>query len=266
MNNSTLPDIYTEAIMAAVEASKVIVEVYKEDVEAIIKSDGSPVTKADLAASKIISDRLDKTGIPILGEELEKDSFEIRSKWTENWCVDPLDGTRMFLLKNGEFAVCIAHVIDHAAAFGIIADPLKEKLIVGGPKYGVFYFSFNQVDDANSWEQLKPLSKANDPLQITCSRSYKIDKHIDEICDYLPHGRCEYTGKGSALKFFDLALGLADIYPRFAPTMEWDIAAGQAILETLGGSIIDVKTKKPLTYNKESLYNPHFIAKTNTIS
>ncbi len=251
---------------AAIDASKVIVEVYQQDVEAIIKSDGSPVTKADLAASKIISDRLTPIGIPILGEELEKESFEVRSKWTENWCVDPLDGTRMFLLKNGEFAVCIAHIMDHKAVFGIIADPIKKKLIVGGSKYGVFYFDFDQVDVPSSWQKLEPLLEANDPLQVICSRSYKVEKDSNDIGDHLPHGRCEYTGKGSALKFFDLAFGLADVYPRFAPTMEWDIAAGQAILETLGGSVIDVATNQPLTYNKESLFNPHFIAKTNVLS
>ena len=93
----------------------------------------------------------------------------------------------------------------------------------------------------------------------------KIDKHIDEIYSHLPHGRCAYIRKGSALKFFDLALGKADVYPRFAPTMEWDIAAGQAILEALGGSVIDINTNEPLTYNKESLFNPPFIAKTNVV-
>jgi 3'(2'), 5'-bisphosphate nucleotidase len=266
MNNPSLPNIYTEAILAAIEASSVIVEVYKEEVEEIIKQDGSPVTKADLAASKIISSRLEATGIPILGEELEKDSFAIRKQWSENWCVDPLDGTRMFLMKNGEFGVCIAHVVDHTSVFGIIADPLNRKLLIGGPDYGAYCLSFDQYLDSNSWQVLKPLSEANNPLQIICSRGYRVDKHIDAICDHIPHGRCEYIGKGSALKFFDLAFGLADVYPRFAPTMEWDIAAGQAILEALGGSVIDVVTMQPLTYNKESLYNPHFIAKISPLN
>lgn len=266
MNNRTLPHIYYSAIEASIEASKVIAEVYTEDITPTIKSDGSPVTKADLAASAVIASILKRTNIPILGEELEKDSFEVRSKWTENWCVDPLDGTRMFLLKNGEFGVNIAHVVGGLSVFGIIADPLNRTVIIGGPEFGVYIIPFDSVDNMALWQKVNPQTSANDPLQIICSRSYKIDKHINEICSHLPHGRCEYIRKGSALKFFDLALGLADVYPRFAPTMEWDIAAGQAILEALGGTVIDITTNRALTYNKESLFNPHFIAKTNVVS
>lgn len=265
MNKFPLPDIYSRALVASIEASKVIAQVYTEDVIPTIKGDGSPVTKADLAASAVISGILEKTGIPILGEELEKDSYEIRSKWTQNWCVDPLDGTRMFLMKNGEFGVCIAHVVNGRSVFGVIADPLNETILIGGSEFGAFIVPFDGVQNRNDWLELKPLQKSNDPLNIICSRSYKIDKHIDEIYSHLPHGRCAYIRKGSALKFFDLALGKADVYPRFAPTMEWDIAAGQAILEALGGSVIDINTNEPLTYNKESLFNPPFIAKTNVV-
>ncbi|MFT5861021.1 MAG: 3'(2'), 5'-bisphosphate nucleotidase [Flavobacteriaceae bacterium] len=265
MNNLALPDIYYRAIEASIEASKVIAQVYTEDVTPTIKGDGSPVTKADLAASAVISRILEKTGIPILGEELEKDSYEVRSKWTQNWCVDPLDGTRMFLMKNGEFGVCIAHIVNGRAVFGIIADPLNEKILIGGTEFGAFILPFESVQNKRDWLELKPLEKANDPLNIICSRSYTVDKHVDQISAHIPHGRCAYIRKGSALKFFDLALGQADVYPRFAPTMEWDIAAGQAILEAVGGSVIDINTNEALTYNKESLFNPHFIAKTNVV-
>lgn len=253
-------------MQAAIEASKVISEIYKEDIVPTIKSDGSPVTKADLAASKIIEAILKDTAIPILGEELEKDSFEIRSKWTENWCVDPLDGTQMFLRKNGEFAVNIAHVKEGKAIFGIIASPMDLQLLIGGPEYGAFILDFNQLDDRTKWNELSPHSNANDPLAIICSRSYREGDGAESMKEHTKDHDSIYIRKGSALKFFDLALGTADIYPRFAPTMEWDIAAGQAILETLGGTVIDAHTQKALVYNKESLYNPHFIAKTKALT
>jgi 3'(2'), 5'-bisphosphate nucleotidase len=265
MINPKLPSIYFLAMQAAVEASLVIAEVYKEDIVPTIKSDGSPVTKADLAASEIIAKLLTPTSIPILGEELEKDSFEVRSKWTENWCVDPLDGTKMFLLKNGEFAVNIAHVKEGKAVFGIIASPMDREILIGGPEYGVFILNFDHLEDPSEWEVLSEHTRANDPIAIICSRGYRIERDAEKVKRHTPHERSKYIRKGSALKFFDLALGTADIYPRFAPTMEWDIAAGQAILEALGGAVINANTQMPLTYNKESLYNPHFIAKTKAM-
>ena len=117
MNIHQLPSIYLIAIQAAIDASDVISEIYQEQVVPTIKDDGSPVTKADFAASEVISDYLLKTDIPILGEEREKADFETRSNWTENWCVDPLDGTRMYLLRNGEFSVNIAHIVENQPVF-----------------------------------------------------------------------------------------------------------------------------------------------------
>lgn len=258
-----LPDIYQVAIKASIEASEAIMEVYKEDFGVHIKADGSPVTEADIASSDIISRHLELTNIPILGEELEKDSFDVRSSWKENWCVDPLDGTKMFLQRNDEFCICIAHVVKGNPEFGIIASPVERKILAGGNGHGAFILDFDQVESPTNWEQLQPSNCFNDPIRVTCSRSYKHEygsKHIDKLTG----GKHEviYQHKGSALKFFDLALGRADIYPRFAPTMEWDIAAGQAILEALEGKITNAHTQKRLTYNKEDLFNPHFIAKT----
>lgn len=266
MGLKQLPEIYYTAMHATVAASNVILPIYQEEVEPSIKSDGSPVTKADLAASSVIAEALRTTNIPILGEELEKQDYAIRSQWEQNWCVDPLDGTKMFLLKNDEFSVNIAHVIKGKSVFGIICSPVDQKIIIGGPEYGAFILSFEDIDQPENWEKLSPHTAINSPLVITCSRSFFDDQetHLKETVD-LPSSKLSYLRKGSALKFFDLAIGNADIYPRFAPTMEWDIAAGQAILETLGGSITDIRTQQPLTYNKESLYNPHFIAKTKAL-
>lgn len=261
-----LPNIYLTAIKASIDASAVIMDIYKTGFEATIKKDGSPVTQADLAASKIIYNHLIKTDIPILGEELEKEDYFTRSKWKENWCVDPLDGTRMFLLKNDEFSVNIAHVVGNSSVFGIIASPTENKVVFGGKETGVYISSFSKIDSPEFWKKIEPKNFINTPLTITCSRSFKHGssyKYMEQFEE--AYGEMAYIRKGSALKFFDLAEGKADIYPRFAPTMEWDIAAGQAIVEALGGEIIDVNSNKSLTYNKEDLYNPSFIVKMKAV-
>lgn len=265
MNVHQIPSIYRQAIQAAISASLVISEIYKEPVVPTMKDDGSPVTKADLAASKVIAEYLLKTNIPITGEEREKRDFETRSKWTENWCVDPLDGTRMFLKRNGEFSVNIAHIVQHKAVFGILASPVNKEVLAGGPEHGCFLIQFDDVDSPEKWKVVTPHSIANDPLRIICSHSYEASHGGTDFESYTENCPHEYVRRGSAIKFFNLALGTADIYPRFAPTMEWDIAAGHAILNALGGTVIDAYSNEPLTYNKESLFNPHFIAKTKAI-
>lgn len=261
-----LPSYYKIALKAAIEASKAILEIYQEEVVAVQKEDGSPVTIADITSSKIIEERLLETGIPILGEEQEQAAFEERQTWTENWCVDPLDGTRMFLRRNDEFAVNIAHVIGGKAVFGIIADPVNGKILFGGRTTGVFTAKFEQIDLPENWTKIQVQKERNNPVTVTCSRSYTHGsgfKYMQQL--EAQFGELNYIHKGSALKFFDLAEGRADVYPRFAPTMEWDIAAGQAILEALQGTIVTVSENKPLHYNKEQLFNPMFIAKTKAL-
>ncbi|GAB5416870.1 MAG: 3'(2'),5'-bisphosphate nucleotidase CysQ [Crocinitomicaceae bacterium] len=261
-----LPSYYITALKAAIEASKAILEIYQNDVVAVQKEDGSPVTIADITSSKIIEEHLLKTNIPILGEEQEQATFEERQNWTENWCVDPLDGTRMFLRRNDEFAVNIAHVIGGKAVFGIIADPVKGKILFGGSKTGVYTSIFEDIDDSDQWNKILAREERNNPVTVTCSRSYTHGsgfKYMQQL--EAQFGELNYIYKGSALKFFDLAEGRADVYPRFAPTMEWDIAAGQAIIEALHGTIVTVSENKPLHYNKEQLFNPMFIAKTKAL-
>lgn len=260
-----LPSIYLQAIQAAISASEVISDIYQNPVTPTMKEDGSPVTKADLASSKVISEYLQKTDIPITGEEREKRDFEIRSQWKENWCVDPLDGTRMFLKRNGEFSVNIAHIVNHEPVFGIIASPENKEILAGGPEHGCFLIQFQDLESPEKWKPITPHITPNDPLRIICSHSYTALHGGTDFETYTKNRAHEYIRRGSAIKFFNLALGSADIYPRFAPTMEWDIAAGHAILKALGGSVINAHTNEPLTYNKKSLYNPHFIAKTKAI-
>lgn len=260
------PAIYTTALEAAVRASRAILDIYQGDFVAIQKEDGSPVTIADMTSSQIISEVLESTNIPVLGEEQEHPDYSLRKTWTENWCVDPLDGTRMFLRRNDEFAVNIAHIVQGIAVFGIIADPVKGRLLFGGKLTGVYTATLENYTRPEEWTQLSPNNNLNNPMTVTCSRSYthgsgfKYMQHLEKR-----FGELHYIYRGSALKFFDLAEGRADVYPRFAPTMEWDIAAGQSILEALGGSIVTVSENKPLYYNKESLFNPMFIAKTKPL-
>ena len=129
---------YTIAIKAAVEASNKIMDIYANEFDTIIKADGSPLTKADLASTKIIHKHLEPLGIPITGEETDKKPFSERKNWTECWCIDPLDGTKEFINRNGEFAVNIALLREGCPVFGIIASPVQQVMFVGGSKTGVF--------------------------------------------------------------------------------------------------------------------------------
>jgi 3'(2'), 5'-bisphosphate nucleotidase len=257
---------YNVVIKAAVEASNKIMEIYENDFDTIIKDDGSPLTKADLASTKIIHKHLEPLGIPITGEETDKMPFSERKNWTECWCVDPLDGTKEFINRNGEFAVNIALLRDGKPVFGLIASPVQKLMYVGGTETGVFKIEFDSVEDNAKWEPISDPTVINNPVVMTCSRSHHSGPVIHFINDLKKISpTVEFAKKGSSLKFFDLASGTADAYPRFAPTMEWDIAAGQAILEALGGSVVHAETGLPLYYNKENLTNPYFIAKTKPL-
>ena len=248
------------------DASREIMRIYNNEFEAIIKEDGSPLTKADLASTKIIHAYLEPLGIPITGEETEKLDYSIRQNWTECWCVDPLDGTKEFISKNGEFAVNIAMIENGIPTFGLIASPVNEEIIFGSKEIGVFIAQFDDLDFPDKWEQINAPEKVNSPLILTASRSHgsgPMEGFTAELKRISPE--IVQKSKGSSMKFFDLAKGEVDVYARFAPTMEWDIASGQAILEALGGSVINVETGLPLVYNKENLLNPFFIAKTKPL-
>ncbi len=250
-------------LQAAVEASKVIMDFYNSHFETEIKTDGSPVTQADIASSTCIKQILEKTGIPIIDEETEAIAYDIRKSWTLSWCVDPLDGTKEFIKKNGEFAINIALIENEHPIFGLIAAPVKKEIIIGGKNLGVYIINFESINSPDKWVEIKP--ESNKKVSLIGSRSHHSNislKFIDLLTT--KYGKYEMIKKGSALKFFDLAEARATIYPRFAPTMEWDIAAGQAILEELNGKIIDATTYLPLSYNKEDLKNPSFIALTES--
>lgn len=261
-----LEKIYQVALEAVVEASIEIMAIYNNEFESILKEDGSPLTKADLASTKIIHRHLDPLGIPITGEETDKIDFEIRKNWSQCWCVDPLDGTKEFIKRNGEFAVNIALIENGKPIFGIISSPVNEEIIFGSKETGVFILQFSDLNSPEKWESLQAPKSINSPLVMTASRSHgsgPMGEFIAELEKISPE--IERKSKGSSMKFFDLARGEVDVYARYAPTMEWDIASGQAILEALGGNVINIETGLPLEYNKENLLNPFFIAKTKAL-
>lgn len=258
MNNLNLPHEWITALEAARQASKEVMHVYAGEFESIIKQDGSPVTEADLRSSRVINEILAQTGIPIIGEELKNKPFAIRQNWETCWIVDPVDGTKEFIKRNGEFAINIALAHQGVAIFGLIVEPVRNYLFFGGKSHGLFEFDFGNTAEPNPWQKKHTVSL---PLKLATSRSHEsgeMDSYLAELTAQF--GSHEYVKKGSALKFIDLVKQDVHAYPRFAPTMEWDVAAGQAILEAAGGRVIHAYTGEPLRYNKENLLNPHFIA------
>lgn len=257
-----IQDVYKTILRAMEEASHAIMEIYDNGIETEIKEDGSPVTQADLASSKILRKHLTTLGLPILGEEVKGAPFDERKNWDFFWCIDPLDGTKEFIKKNGEFAINIALIHQNKAVFGAICSPLTKEVILGGEDFGVF----TTLLDGEYQLQTITQQKRNKAITLIISRSHFTGFVQDFVDDLeIKYDKVGYLGKGSALKFFDLALGTADIYARFAPTMEWDIAAGHAILRQLGGEIFQYENKQPLQYNKEDLTNPHFVAYTEPL-
>lgn len=251
------------ALIGAVEASKAIMQIYAEDFSPSMKADGSPVTAADLASNDILHKHLDRTGIPLITEETLHAPFEERQHWEYVWSVDPLDGTKEFVKRNDEFAVCIALIHNQEPILGVIASPVEQTILIGGKQVPAAILSFDTIHNVDKWEFLEKKIAVNSPIVIAGSRSHhsgselKFNHQIKEV-----FGEISYFRKGSALKFFDLALGKADVYARFAPTMEWDIAAGQAIIESLGGSVVHAESGQRLYYNKANLFNPYFVVRT----
>lgn len=255
-----LQPLFITAINAAIQASVEIKKIYDTQFDAQFKSDGSPVTIADLTSSKIILKWLIPTAIPIIDEEQAHAPYKERRNWEYCWCVDPLDGTKEFVKKNGEFAVNIALIHQGIPVFGVIANPVERKFIFGGATIGGFTSTFQAWETSGKFQQINPQALKKE-LTLIASASH----HTIAVLDYFQELsqnqlNAQFIQKGSSLKFFELTHNTAQIYPRFAPTMEWDIAAGQAILEGMGGGVFNVATKAPLRYNKESLVNPHFIA------
>jgi len=253
---------WIEILLAAIyEASEKIMIIYQTKFDVEIKADRSPVTLADTMSSQVITKFLTQTGIPILSEEEVKPSFEKRKKLSKIWLVDPLDGTKEFIQKNNEFCINIALIENGEPVFGMIASPTNKEIIFGGNSIGVYHIPYGAKKYLDKKYKVKLLENKK-RRGLIYSRSHftpGVSKLINQLEDQ--YGTLDVIKKGSALKFFDLVLGRVDFYPRMAPTMEWDIAAGDAIYRAVGGEVVDFANFEPLKYNKASLFNPNFIAK-----
>lgn len=255
------------AIKAALLAGKEILEVYNsDDFQIKIKSDDSPLTLADQKAHKRIVENLKDSNIPILSEEGKNISYDERKEWKEYWLVDPLDGTKEFIKRNGEFTVNIALIQDNKPEMGVIYVPVTKDLYFGEKEKGAFKAVNADLDtDIEMLEKFSfqlPFSMQNDSYTVVGSRSH-MNKETEDFIARLKeqHGDLEFISKGSSLKICMVAEGIADIYPRYAPTMEWDTGAGHAIAIASGCTVTQTDEKTPVVYNKENLLNPWFIVK-----
>lgn len=241
-------------ISIARSASAAICEVYARPFTVDNKSDDTPVTEADRKAHRIIVESLREQfpGVPILSEEGEIESFEIRQSWTGYWLVDPLDGTREFVNRNGEFTVNIAYIESHYPVLGVVYCPLDGICYSGRSARGA------ALETADKTRQAIRVSQcAMDPVRVLASRSHRGDSLDTWLSQHDP---VDLRPCGSSLKFCRLAAGEADVYPRFSPTSEWDTAAGQAVVEAAGGQVLKLDGQR-LDYNrKASLLNPDFLA------
>jgi 3'(2'), 5'-bisphosphate nucleotidase len=243
-----------EAVIAiAREAAADILSVYEGAFAVEHKDDRSPLTAADLASHRRIVAGLQALTpeIPVLSEESASIDIAQRGTWSRFWLVDPLDGTREFVKRNGEFTVNIALVEDGVATFGVIQQPVSDGLWHGAPGRG----AFRRNGDADVAIQVRKPASA--PLRIAASRSHR-DARTQALLDALSGS--EAIACGSSLKFCRIAEGELDLYPRFGPTSEWDTAAGQAILEAAGGAVLDPRGR-PFRYNqRDTLLNGDFVA------
>lgn len=248
------------AIHAAVKASSSIMDVYDADFTVELKEDYSPLTAADLASHETIQSFLLTTGMPVVSEEGGSIPFDVRSGFSSYWLVDPLDGTKEFIKRNGEFTVNIALMVNNQPAVGVIAQPVNEKIWCGIP--GVGFFSGQLIDGEKILSNpFQPTTTSSSVTRVLASRSHRSRETEDFIKDLRKTTHLEIMSAGSALKFCLLAEGKADVYPRFAPTMEWDTAAGHAILLSAGKNIFTYPGNTVLTYNKPTLVNDWFIAR-----
>ncbi len=258
------------AIAAALEAGRAIREVYQSDFAVEHKKDQSPLTLADKRSHEIIESRLRVFNLPILSEEGQEVPYEVRSQWETLWIVDPLDGTKEFVKRNGEFTVNIALVTAGEPVIGVIYIPARDVLYFAEQNMGAFKLIDAKVVQSHQ-DGLAGLVAESLALPVNTtasSNSYTIvgsRSHATEALEnFVEEKRKEYGGvnfisAGSSLKICLVAEGSADIYPRLAPTMEWDTAAGQAIAEAAGAKVVCYDTGSALTYNREELRNPWFV-------
>ncbi|MFC3809470.1 3'(2'),5'-bisphosphate nucleotidase CysQ [Lacihabitans lacunae] len=262
MTNTELLDI---AIKASMDAGDAIMTIYNSDDFGIeTKGDNSPLTKADLVAHKEIVAQLGITNIPVLSEEGKNIPYEERKNWEKLWIVDPIDGTKEFIKKNGEFTVNIALIENQIPILSVVFAPATGELYYAEKSIGSFKTLI--IDGEDSLLDIKdkgqklPIDAGRKNYTVVASKSHLSIETEDYIADLKKeHGEIEVISRGSSLKLCMVAEGLADCYPRFAPTMEWDTAAGQGICLYAGRQVLDWQTKDLILYNRENLLNNWFL-------
>lgn len=248
-----------DIIEIAVNAGNAILEIYKQDIEVELKNDNSPLTMADKKANEIIVSGLHKlfNTIPIISEENKLIDFDVRKNWTKCWIVDPLDGTKEFIKKNGEFTVNIALVENGIPILGVVHVPAQSITYFAELNKG----SYKIENGITSTLQIRNLAE-DGILKIVGSRSHQTPDLLNYVeLQKAKFAHVDFVAAGSSLKFCLLAEGKADVYPRLGPTMEWDTCAGQIVATEAGAEVLCFETNEPLLYNRENLLNPFFIVK-----
>ena len=238
----------------AEDAGSAIMAIYNKDFTIEYKDDNSPLTQADKISNEIICRDLEKLypDIPIMSEENKQTQYDVRKNWEYYWCIDPIDGTKEFIKKNGEFTVNIALIYKNTPVLGIVYAPMLNDMY--SSKKGLGAFKNNQE---------LPLyinNNTEEKLNVVASKSH-LSIETQKFIDNLETKEIEQISKGSSLKLCMVAEGVADIYPRLAPTMEWDTAAAHAIVLGAGKEVICYETNKKIVYNKENLLNPWFVVR-----
>ena len=259
-----LKDFFLIAINASIKGGQAIMEVYSSHFEVEHKEDDTPLTLADKNCNTVIENILQQTGVPILSEEGADIPYLERRDWEYFWLVDPLDGTKEFVKRNGEFTVNIAMIHNGKPIIGVIYVPVKKELYFAMEGLGSFKIVANSLVEnlnelVNDAKKL-PIDYKKNNYTIVGSRSH-MSKETEQFFEdsKKKYGEVEVMTIGSSLKICMVAEGKADAYPRYAPTMEWDTGAGHAIAKMAGFSVLQYNTKKEVVYNKEELLNPWFL-------
>ena len=253
-----MKDMHQNIFPILLEAGAAIMEVYRDEQKfnTEIKSDLSPLTDADRRSNEIIIRGLSMhyPDIPIISEETKEAPYEERKKYDRYFLIDPLDGTKEFIKRNDEFTINIAYLENASPVCGYLYVPVSGITYYAARGKGAF-----KIDSNHKTSELRsrPFYLFDPKIKVVASRSHR-DENTERIISHLIEP--EVVSAGSALKFMMIAEGLAQFYPRLAPTMEWDTAAAQCILEESGGSVIRYDDLNPLNYNKENLLNPNFMA------
>lgn len=268
--------LLTNAYNASIRAGAKVMEIYRsDDFNINLKSDSTPITLADREAHALIKNFLGRTRIPLMSEEGRNMLYEERCHWDLFWLIDPLDGTKEFIKRNGEFTINIALMVDNVPSMGVVYVPCFNKIYFADPERGAFSKENVVPDEAANFgiaeiyasaRKLPAIERKNGPVRIVISRSHVSPEthHFIELMK-MKHGEnVTVIERGSSMKFCMVAEGEADYYVRTTRTFEWDTAAGDAIATTAGARTIDLN-QETLRYNKTDLQNPFFVCRSKFI-